>query len=142
MSTGQGATWVLVTDAQHARVLEVLDAGLVPRLRTSLKAEPPPGEHHPPQHGWTHGSNPHPLEEEKRFAHQLVHALERGLADNQLQHLVLVAPPRMLGLLRDALSRGVADRLRASIAKDWDHVTDHELPEHVRPLVRIWPRRP
>ena len=51
--------------------------------------------------------------------HALVQALERGLADNHFRHLVLVAPPRMLGVLRESLSRGLADRLRASLAKDW-----------------------
>ena len=30
MATGQGTTWVLVTDARQARVLEVEDAGLPP----------------------------------------------------------------------------------------------------------------
>jgi protein required for attachment to host cells len=52
---------------------------------------------------------------------------------------VLVAPPKLLGLLRDSLSRGLADRLRKSISKDWGHVPDAELPQYVRPLVEIWP---
>ena len=67
-------------------------------------------------------------------------ALERGLAENHFRHLVLVAPPRMLGILRESLSRGLADRLRSSLAKDWGHVSDAELPQHARPLVEIWPR--
>lgn len=46
----------------------------------------------------------------------------------------------MLGLLRDSLPRGLADRSRKSIAKDWTHLPDAELAEQVRPLVEIWPR--
>jgi hypothetical protein len=46
----------------------------------------------------------------------------------------------MLGVLRDSLPRNLADRLRSSLAKDWGHVSDPELPEQARPLVEIWPR--
>ncbi len=140
MSTGQGTTWVMVADGHHARVLEVEDAGLPPRLRSTLKPPAPEGQHRSPEHGWTHREDPHPEHEERRLAHALVQALERGAAENQFRHLVLVAPPRLLGVLRESLPRGLADRLRTSIAKDWGHVADGELPQLVRPLVQIWPR--
>lgn len=139
MSTGQGTTWVLVADARNARVLEVEDAGLPARLRNTVKA-PPSEERSPPEHGWTHGDDPRAGEDERRFAHALAKTLERGAADNQYHHLVLVAPPGLLGVLRESLPRGLADRLRASTAKDWAHVPDGELPALVRPLVEIWPR--
>ena len=140
MSTGQGSTWVLVADARHARVLEVEDAGLPPRLRSTVAAPAPEGQHRPPEHGWTNAADPHPGHEEKRLAHALVQTLEHGAAENRFRHLVVVAPPRLLGALRESLPRGLADRLRASLAKDWGHLTDTELAEHVRPLVEIWPR--
>jgi len=140
MSTGQGTTWVLVADARHARVLEVEDAGLLPRLRSTVNAPEPEGLYRPPEHGWTHGPDPAPGEDERRLAHTLVQALERGAADNLFRHLVLVAPPHLLGVLRESLPRGLAERLRASTAKDWSHVPDAELAGHVRPLVEIWPR--
>jgi protein required for attachment to host cells len=136
MSTGQGTTWVLVADAHHARVLEVEDAGLLPRLVSSMRAPPPEGEHRPPEHP----SDPRAVHDERRWAHLLVQALERGAAANQFRHLVIVSPPRLLGVLREALPRGLADRLRASTAKDWGHLGDSELVQHVRPLVEIWPR--
>ncbi|MGZ5959005.1 MAG: host attachment protein [Myxococcaceae bacterium] len=139
MSTGQGTTWVLVADGRHARVLEVEDAGLPPRLRSTVQPPPPEGGSHPPEHGWTHGPDPHPEHERQRFVHALVQMLEHGAAENRFRNLVLVAEPHMLGLLRDALPRGLADRLRKSIAKDWTHLPDTELAEQVRPLVEIWP---
>jgi protein required for attachment to host cells len=154
MATGQGTTWVLVSDAHQAHVLEVEDAGLAPRLRTTLHADaegaavgpggPAAGalghgaKHQSAGHGWMR-DNPSEIEE-RRFAHSLVRVLERGLADNHFKHLVLVAPPRMLGLLRESLTRGVADRVRASEHKDWSHLGDRELAEHVRALVEIWPQ--
>ena len=140
MATGQGTTWVLVADAHQGRVLEVEDAGLVPRLLTTVKPPTPEAQQRNPEHLWRHGDDPRAAHEEQRFAHALVQALERGVAGNQFRHLVLVAPPRMLGVLRDSLPRNLADRLRSSLAKDWGHVSDSELPPQVRPLVEIWPR--
>jgi protein required for attachment to host cells len=156
MATGQGNTWVLVADAHGARIFDVEDAGLVPVLRTKLHA----GKHGEalgaggaPAEAAAHGAKPRAGEksaphdetrieqEERRFAHELVRVLERGLADNHFKNLVLVAPPRLLGMLRETLTRGLADRLRGSTSKDWGHTADKELVEHVRPLVEIWPQR-
>ena len=140
MATGQGTTWVLVADARQARVLEVEDAGLAPRLRSTLKAPPPEGQHRSPEHGWTHGDDPRAEHEERRFIHVMVQALGHGAAESHFRHLVLVAPPKLLGMLRETLPRGLADRLRTSLAKDWAHLSDPELFQQVRPLVEIWPR--
>jgi protein required for attachment to host cells len=140
MATGQGTTWVLVADAHRGRVLEVADAGLLPRLVATVKPPAPEGQQRSPEHLWRHGDDPRAAHEEQRSVHVLVQALERGSADNQFRHLVLVAPPRMLGVLRDSLPRGLADRLRSSLAKDWGHVSDAELPQQARALVEIWPQ--
>jgi len=131
---------VLVADAHRGRVLEVGDAGLLPRLVTTVKPPAPEGQQRSPEHLWRHGDDPRAAHEEQRSVHALIEALERGSADNQFRHLVLVAPPRMLGVLRESLPRGLADRLRSSLAKDWGHVSDAELPQQARPLVEIWPR--
>jgi len=140
VATGQGTTWVLVADAHRGRVLEVGDAGLLPRLVTTVKPPAPEGQQRSPEHLWRHGDDPRAAHEEQRSVHALIEALERGSADNQFRHLVLVAPPRMLGVLRESLPRGLTDRLRSSLAKDWGHVSDAELPQQARPLVEIWPR--
>ena len=157
MATGQGNTWVLVADARAARIFDVEDAGLPPRLRMTLEAGKRGAAHGPggapAPEAAAHGARPPPGEksaphletkaeqDEWRFAHELTKVLERGLADNHFKNVVLVAPPRMLGMLREALTRGVADLLRASTPKDWSHLPDRELAEHVRPLVQIWPQR-
>lgn len=157
MATGQGNTWVLVADAHAARIFDVEDAGLPPRLRTTLEAGKR-GQAHAPGgapvvEAAAHGSRPPPGEKSaphletkgeqdaSRFAHELSKVLERGLADNHFKNLVLVAPPHLLGMLRGALTRGVADLVRDSAHKDWSHLPDRELAEHVRPLVQIWPQR-
>ena len=57
MATGQGTTWVLVADAHQGRVLEVEDAGLVPRLLTTVKPPTPEGQQRNPEHLWRHGDD-------------------------------------------------------------------------------------
>jgi protein required for attachment to host cells len=157
MATGQGNTWVLVADAHHARIFDVQDAGLAPRLRMTIRARPDgsaavvggrPDEaaghgakSGGPEHGWTTGDYTPGEAEQQRFVHDLVHVLERGVSETHLHHLVLVAPPKLLGLLRGGLTRELAPRLRASMHKDWGHLPDGELAEHVRGLVEIWPQR-
>jgi protein required for attachment to host cells len=157
MATGQGNTWVLVADAHHARVFDVEDAGLMPLLRMTLHARPDgsaalegglpneaPGHGAKtggPEHGWTTGDYTPGEAEEHRFVHELVRVLERGLADTHFHHLVVVAPPKLLGMLRGGLTHGLAQRLAASTHKDWGHLPDAELAEHVRGLVEIWPQR-
>jgi protein required for attachment to host cells len=89
--------------------------------------------------GALHPSGKPSDEAEHRFAKELVRMLERGLSEGAFQHLVLVAPPKLLGILRENLGRGLAARLRASEAKDYAHLADHELEPRVRELVRIWP---
>jgi protein required for attachment to host cells len=152
--TGQGNTWVLVADAHQARILGVEDAGLPPTLRHTIRSSPDGKAHdergdltevgdHPKhasvQKGALQASGSFKDEAEHRFAKEVVKMLERGLAENAFQHLVLVAPPKLLGILRENLSRGLAARVRASEHKDYAQLPDHELELRVRELVRIWP---
>lgn len=152
--TGQGNTWVLVADAHEARVYDVEDAGLKGTLRHTIRSRSDGAAHDEsgdlsevkdrPKHASTHHGalqeSAAPSDEaEHRFSKELVRMLERGLAENAFHHLVLVAPPRMLGILRENLSRGLAARLRASEHKDYTRLPERELEGHLRQLVAIWP---
>jgi protein required for attachment to host cells len=57
---------------------------------------------------------PHRREAE-RFAAELAEVLDRARAENRFDHLVLVAEPRFLGLLRDHLAGETADRVTRSL---------------------------
>lgn len=152
--TGQGTTWVLVADAHHARVLAVEDAGLPAKVRHTIrsdsdgKAHDESGDlteaadhvkHASPHKGALHPTGQPSDEAEHRFAKELVQMLERGLSEGAFHHLLLVASPKLLGILRENLGRGLASRLRASEAKDYAHLADRELEQLVRELVHIWP---
>lgn len=151
--TGQGNTWVLVANAHQGRILEVDDAGLPAKVHHTIgsrdgKAHDESGDlpevadrlqRSPGQKGALHESGDPKDGAEHRFAKELVRMLEAGVAANAFHHLVLVAPPKLLGILRENLSRALAGRLRASEPKDYAHLSDHELELRVRELVHIWP---
>ena len=69
--------------------------------------------------------------EKRRFAHTLAAMLEDGLKQGRFDCLVLVAPPKALGQLRDQLSKSLRDRVSAELAKDLMQTPLHELPEHL-----------
>lgn len=68
---------------------------------------------------------------ERRFAHLLAHVLERGLAENSFGRLILVAEPKLLGELRENLSRGLQAKIAAEISKDYVHLTAREVREQL-----------
>jgi len=137
------STWVVVGDASGARIFkfnkpiehwslvekvagdahEVLDA----TRDFGKKAS----EHKGALHG--HGENLNAKKEtaERRFAHLLSHVLERGLDEGAFARLVLVAEPKLLGELRENLSRGLQAKIVAEVSKDYVHLTPRELREEL-----------
>lgn len=69
------------------------------------------------------------------FAKQLAQSLERGLNEHAFREIVLIAPPRFLGKLRESLSDSVAKCVVASIAKDLPLATTEELCAHLEPYL-------
>lgn len=61
-------------------------------------------------------------QEEDRFAAMVAERLYKQAHSGQFDKLVLVAPPRLIGRLRDSLHKEVRDRLVAQISKD---LTNH-----------------
>jgi protein required for attachment to host cells len=69
---------------------------------------------------------------EARFAVKLAELLYRHAHAGRFNKLVVVAPPKVLGDLRKALHKEVADRIAAEIPKD---LTSHPLAQIGRLLV-------
>jgi protein required for attachment to host cells len=63
---------------------------------------------------------------EERFAQGIAETLYRLVHTHSSTELVIVAPPRVLGELRQAMHPEVASRVVAEVAKD---LTGHPLPE-------------
>ena len=62
------------------------------------------------------------------FAADLAKALGEGLDQRHYERLVVAAPPRFLGMLRQELSHGVSERVAVAIHHDLTHVPESEIP--------------
>jgi len=128
-------TWVLVADGRKALFLENVTDAEAPNLvirrveeqdlppnreqqsdRPGRMADPGPG-----QRSGLAGADWHELDE-ARFATDMAEILYRMAHRGVFGRLVVVAPPKTLGTLRDHLHKEVAQRVVAEIAKD---LTNH-----------------
>jgi protein required for attachment to host cells len=138
-------TWILVSDASRARVfsfdkddgpwrlVEQLEHPLG-RARTSDLVSDRAGRQR--QIGPPLSQQTDPAEQEShRFAEKLCHLLQKGSDDHRFARLVLVAPPRFLGYLREILREPVARHVVASLDKDYTLHDERELRRLIGPHV-------
>lgn len=71
---------------------------------------------------------------EEMFAREVAERLYRARVDNSMEKLILVAPPRFLGQLRDKLDGPTTKRVIHSLAKDLTKATSADIQEAVRDL--------
>ena len=138
-------TWILVADSSRARLLlaESLNAPLqeletlenpAARLRNQDLASDGPGRSFD-----SAGQGRHAMEQRESpkhheaatFARHLAERLEQGRGRGELDRLLLVAPPRFLGMLRDELGAELMRLLIAEVDKDLTTVDGGELREHL-----------
>ena len=88
------------------------------------------GAHHAqePRH------DPH-REAKATFAKHVADYVEQNARDRKFDHLVIVAPPQMLGDLRGALGQHAAARLAGTAPKDLMKIPAAELMGHLQPLL-------
>ena len=128
------AVWVLVADAQRARLLQREKPGgdWVELAEEGLAVENPPthlqGADRP---GRVFDSTGHHEAAKQDFAKALLHRLEQAQASGRFERLMLVAPPHFLGLLRAAISPALLHALRGSIDKDLTKATVAEIVHHL-----------
>jgi protein required for attachment to host cells len=70
-------------------------------------------------------------QEEQRFLHKLLGHLDAAVHAGQTKSLIIVAPPRALGVLRQAYSHELRKALRAEIDKDLVKMPVHEIEKHL-----------
>lgn len=70
-------------------------------------------------------------QEENRFLHQLVAHVDAAVHAGQTKSLIIVAPPRALGVLRQSYSHELRNALRAEIDKDLVKMPVHEIEKHL-----------
>lgn len=148
-----GGTCIVVADGGRARVF-ILEASEAPRApfrlveRSALDSpdlrsdgvnaagRPPTATHTDREAGPVHPlgvqRERHGIELERRFAMEIARktaALVEGWSDGVV---VLVADPRMLGLLRDSVRNALKPAVHVKeLAKDYAHLTAAELYDHL-----------
>jgi len=71
------------------------------------------------------------LQEEQKFLAGLAHHLDRFATDHKIKKLVLVAPPRALGMLREALPHHLRPLILAELDKDYVSQPVYEIEKHL-----------
>src|SRR3546814_295020 len=115
----------------------------------------PRNSHHPDKHTYTHPDRPGPgynpmgqhhtmdspsdshREEKRRFADLLANHINAAALDRSYDRLILVAPPKTLGDLRQSLSKEAAAKLDGELPKDLTKVADHDLPAHLGSVIAV-----
>ena len=128
-------TWVLVADGEKALFLQNVTDGQDPYLkvvRMEAQDNPPHGEQVSDKPGRMPDGGAHQrssmpeadwhLLAKDRFAAEMSDILYKLAHRNAFEKIVLVAPPRTLGTLRDKLHKEVAARVVGEVAKD---MTNH-----------------
>ena len=70
-------------------------------------------------------------QEEEKFLRKVADRLDAAVNAGQVKSLILVAPPRALGVLRQTYSHALRGALRAEIDKDFVKLPVHEIEKHL-----------
>lgn len=143
--------WILVCDGGRARVLARSSPGaaLAPVAGLTRAVELPRsaelGSERPGRTHESHGAARHAYEP-RSDAHDKLEAefLEGILADldsrrqkGEFERLVIVAPPRALGILRTKVPSSLSSAIVAEIDKDLTKTADGEIAELIAGTVRV-----
>jgi len=136
--------WIIVCDGKKALVLENIGDDKFLNLRTREVYEHPDpktcelGTDAPGRALNSLGTARSAMEqtdwhtqEEERFLRTLADRLDAAVNAGQAKSLILVAPPRALGVLRQTYSHTLRAALRAEIDKDFVKLPVHEIEKHL-----------
>jgi len=136
--------WVVVCDGAKALILENVGDGMHPNLKTKEVHEQTgaktsqQGTDAPGRSFNSVGSRRSAMEQtdwhdqdEQRFLTDLARRLDAAVTGGETKSLIVVAPPRALGVLRQAYSNAVRDAVKAEIDKDYVKMPVHEIEKHL-----------
>lgn len=136
--------WVVVCDGAKALVLENAGDAKFPNLKTLEvfeQKDPPTRELGTEKPGRTmssvgHGRSAYQQTDwhdqaEQDFLSALVHHLDQALSAGKTKSMIIVAPPRALGVLRQAYTGAVKSAVRAELDKDFVKMPIDEIEKHL-----------
>jgi protein required for attachment to host cells len=136
--------WVVVCDGAKALVLENTGDAKFPNLKTlevfkhknpathDLGTDAPGRSHSSVGHGRSAVAQTDFHDQaEHDFLTQLAKHLDAAVAAGNVKSLILVAPPRALGMIRPAYSHALRAAVRAEVDKDFVKLPVHEIEKHL-----------
>src|SRR5262245_2248320 len=118
--------WIVAADSSRARFLQVAGRERLVELESLLNPDAR-------MDGRDLMTDAHPRFQEHAtdlFAKRVGAYLERARTDHRYDELVLVAPPKFLGVLRRSLDRQVAKRVVEALPKDLSLLKERELERY------------
>jgi protein required for attachment to host cells len=136
--------WVVVCDGAKALVLENVGDEVFPNLKTKevYSQDDPPtheqGTDEPGRSFQSVGTARSAMEQtdwhdqnERRFLEKLAARLDAAVSAGETKSLIIAAPPRALGVLRQVYPNGLRRALRVEIDKDLVKLPVHEIEKHI-----------
>jgi protein required for attachment to host cells len=136
--------WIVVCDGAKALVLENAGNRKTPSLKTREVYEHDDLKTHElgtdkPGRSFSSVGNGHSAmeqtdwhdREEQRFLAQLAARLDKAVLCGETPSLIVVAPPRAIGVLRKAFSSHVRQAIRAEVEKDYVKMPVDEITRHL-----------
>jgi protein required for attachment to host cells len=136
--------WVVVCDGAKALILENAGDAISPNLKTKeVHAQPDPktseqGTDAPGRSISSVGSRRSAMEQtdwhdqaEQQFLADLAKRLDAAVTAGETKSLIVIAPPRALGVLRQAFTATVRNAIRAEIDKDYVRMPVYEIEKHL-----------
>jgi protein required for attachment to host cells len=136
--------WVVICDGAKALILVNIGDEVFPNFKTKEvydQADPPTheqGTDAPGRSFQSVGTARSAMEQtdwheqaERHFLEKLAARLDAAIAAGEVKSLVIAAPPRALGVLRQVYTHGLRKALRAEIDKDLVKLPVHEIEKHI-----------
>lgn len=150
MLTKKLTTWILVCDGGRGRILAQTGAGApieqVTEAKNAASRQPSraAGADKPGRSFDSAGQGRHAMEppadwhdfEKEKFAREMAAIINTAGTENRFDRLILVAPPRVLGDLRQALDGHAMGKVAGELGKDLTNVPIHDLGPHLDEWVR------
>lgn len=136
--------WVVVCDGSKALFLENAGDAKFPNLKTreafehkapatsALGSDAPGRSHSSVGHGRSSvEQTDYHTQEEEMFLRSIAAKLDAALQAGHAKAIIIVAPPRALGVLRAAYSHALKGAVRAEIQKDYVKMPVYEIEKHL-----------
>jgi protein required for attachment to host cells len=135
--------WVVVCDGRKALIFENVGSALAPRLLTKESRQHDDARTRElgsdaPARNWPASGPRSAIEQtdwhdqaERKFLQDLAQRLERAVSGGETKRLVVVAPPRALGVIREIYSPRLRAAIGAEIEKDYTRMPVREIERHL-----------